>query len=95
MYKIANVTDRSGKIIKPERIGRLVYRPMIDECSDGERRCFAETVGRRQTLVTSPVLVDTYDPETRAIKVVTQNSVYEFEWIPEAAENEEEKDALL
>lgn len=82
MYRIANVTDRSGKTQKPERIGEIIYDPEFKLCSDGEERMYAEyAAGERvgKAMLTSPVVMDSMDMATRTITVVTENSVYTLE----------------
>ena len=80
MYIIANVTDRSGKIQKPERIGRTIYDVRFEMFSDGLRRMYGVYSGEYEgkMLVTSPVEMDTWDPVTKDVTVVTENSIYTF-----------------
>lgn len=86
MYRIANVTTRDGKTVKPERIGRLIYQPRFDTFNDGTLRMYGVYVNvpRNKMLVTSPVLMDTFNPETKDITVVTENSVYTLEYTEKA-----------
>ena len=81
MYRIANVTDRSGKIQKPERIGRVIYEPRIETFSDGLKRMYAVYGGEHygKMIVTSPVIMNTYDPKTKSAVFVTENSIYTLE----------------
>lgn len=79
MYRIANVTDRSGKIQKPERIGRLIYEPRMEVFTDGLRRMFAVYADRDKLFISSPILMDTWDYKTGDITVVTENSIYTLE----------------
>lgn len=83
MYRIANVTARDEKTVKPQRIGRLVYD--VDKITDimsGVSCCYCEyadpdRIGK--ALYTSPEVVRHITPDGKTITVVTNNSVYTFE----------------
>lgn len=83
MYRIANVTTRDEKTIKPERIGRVVYS--VDKITDtmsGESSCYCEYASPEfagLALVTSPEIVRHISKDDGTITVVTKNSVYTFE----------------
>ncbi len=85
MYRIANVTERDGKTVKPERIGRTVYSvEKITDIMSGKSWCYAEYADPDRlgkALYTSEEILRTEGADTGNITVVTNNSIYTFERI--------------